>query len=1099
LGIQGKEIFLDALLDSGASANFLDKSVVDKYGLKTTLCDKSFILADGSTSNSASELSDAYVTSLVDDGTSSWTTQSFKILDLNFSCILGLPWLQSAKPAINWVARTLSFRENSSCESPSLSALLDDQVPEFYSQYKSVFLPQNTAGLPPSRPYDLEIRLKDPLIAPKGQPIYQLSLKEQNTLKEWISDNLKKGFIRNSKSNYAAPIFFVPKKDGTLRPCIDYRDLNQNTVLDMHPLPLISQLMDQLVGSTIFTKLDLRGAYNLVRIKSGDEYKAAFRCKDGHFEPLVVQFGLTNAPACFQRFMYSIFKDFLDKFVIVYLDDILIYSKDLETHKSHVKTVLRLLKENQLSVKGSKCVFHSKCVHFLGYVLSEKGVYMDPIKVKAISEFPQPGTVNQLRSFLGLCNFYRSFIKDYSEMAKPLTDLTGKGKFIWTKEASQSMDKLKESLIKDVMLSYPDQTKQFFLDTDASDHTISSVLSQYDSDQQLRPVAFFSRKLSEAELNYSVYDKELLSILESLKYWRHYLVAPVEPTQIRTDHKNLLFFKTPQLLKPRHARWAESLAQFPFHLVHVKGKKNSVADGLTRADLSQTQKNLLVVLPDDKWSVDSLNAINTRSDWPEKVKEFLELDKWDHTLEPGDLKFLNEQLKHFELKEGKLYFRKEKRLKLYVPIQERQFILKRYHEYLGHLASDSILPLVERHWYWPTLLKDLKDYIARCPTCQLNKNVPWKINRSMETQIRPIPPVALPFERWGLDFIQNLPETKSGNKHIITAIDYATRWAIAKAVPEMTKESVIKFLYEDIIVNYGVPLEIITDRGSSFLSEAVEDYIVKVGISHLASAPYHPETNGMVERMHATLNHSITSLANAKRDRWDEFLNQALFSNRVRNHSVTKFSPFYLLYGIQPRLPMDPRPPPTTMADLDNLELDELRNNITIRELEELGQHRASAYFRSLQQADKMLSNGKVQTNDDSNSEGAHYFQEGDMVKLKHHDRKKFEFKWKGPYHIVRLGHPGTYHIMSPRGDILDSPINQRDLAPWLATTQDNQDYFYDGTTRDFSENASRKFSDGHYSDSPQTQPSPQSSFVLGSLEGDSVTPQGSLKPDLDC
>jgi hypothetical protein len=187
------------------------------------------------------------------------------------------------------------------------------------------------------------------------------------------------------------------------------------------------------------------------------------------------------------------------------------------------------------------------------------------------------------------------------------------------------------------------------------------------------------------------------------------------------------------------------------------------------------------------------------------------------------------------------------------------------------------------------------------------------------------------------------------------------------------------------------------------------------------------------------------------------------------------------------------------MADLDNLELDELRNNITIRELEELGQHRASAYFRSLQQADKMLSNGKVQTNDDSNSEGAHYFQEGDMVKLKHHDRKKFEFKWKGPYHIVRLGHPGTYHIMSPRGDILDSPINQRDLAPWLATTQDNQDYFYDGTTRDFSENASRKFSDGHYSDSPQTQPSPQSSFVLGSLEGDSVTPQGSLKPDLDC
>jgi hypothetical protein len=355
--------------------------------------------------------------------------------------------------------------------------------------------------------------------------------------------------------------------------------------------------------------------------------------------------------------------------------------------------------------------------------------------------------------------------------------------------------------------------------------------------------------------------------------------------------------------------------------------------------------------------------------------------------------------------------------------------------------------------------------------------------------IRPIPPVALPFERWGLDFIQNLPETKSGNKHIITAIDYATRWPIAKAVPNMTKEAVITFIYENIIVNHGVPLEVITDRGKSFLAEAVDEYINKVGISHLASTPYHPETNGMVERMHATLGHAVTTLANSRRDRWDEFLNQALFSIRVRTHSVTKFTPFYLLYGIDPRLPMDPRPPPATMADLDNLELDELRNNITIRELEELGQHRSAAYFRSLQQVDKMTKN-----NQEESSSNTHYFEEGDMVKLKHHDKKKFEFKWKGPYHIVRLGHPGTYWIMSPRGDVLDSPVNQRDLAPWLAVTEDNEDYFYDGTTRDNSDNATREFSDGHYSDSAQDEPSAQAnsvkqvSFALGSLEGDSVT-----------
>lgn len=491
------------------------------------------------------------------------------------------------------------------------------------------------------------------------------------------------------------------------------------------------------------------------------------------------------------------------------------------------------------------------------------------------------------------------------------------------------------------------------------------------------------------------------------------------------------------------------------------------------------------LLPDDKWTLNVVNTTQSRNDWPDRIKEYLETDKWNKDLDPDYLKFLKDQEKHFQLKNSKLYFVDGKKLKLYVPKSERSFILKRYHEYLGHLASASILPLVSRHWYWPSLAADLKEYISKCPVCQLNRKLPSNIKKSLAQPIRPIPPVALPFERWGLDFIQNLQETKSGNKHIITAIDYATRWPIAKAVPQMTKEAVVTFIYENIIINYGVPLEIITDRGKSFLAEAVEEYNERVGISHLPSTPYHPETNGMVERMHSTLGHAITTMANGRRDRWDEFLNQALFSVRVRTHSVTNFTPFYLLYGIEPRLPMDPRPPPATMTNLDDLELDELRNNITIRELEELGQHRASAYFRSLQQVDKMLKNSKPQP-DASNA--THFFEEGDMVKMKHHDKKKFEFQWKGPYHIVRLGHPGTYWVMSPRGEVLDSSVNQRDLAPWLAATEDNKDYFYDGTTRDFSENATREFSDGHYSDSAQNEPSSQVSFALGSLEGDSVT-----------
>ena len=361
------------------------------------------------------------------------------------------------------------------------------------------------------------------------------------------------------------------------------------------------------------------------------------------------------------------------------------------------------------------------------------------------------------------------------------------------------------------MLNYPDQSKRFFLDTDASDHTIGAVLSQNDHHQLIRPVAFYSRKLSDAELNYSVYDKELLAIIESLTYWRHYLISPVEPTQIRTDHKNLLYFRTPQLLKPRHARLMELLQQFPFKIEHIKGAHNSVADALSRAnfgpDLPNLKDNQLLVLPDDKWTLNSINAIKTRSDWPTMIKGFLETDKWDKNLDEEDLKFLNGQLKNFILKDDKLYFDDDKQLKLYIPsTDERQTVLKRYHEYLGHLASKSILPLIDRHFYWPTLERDLKDFVASCPRCQLNKSSPRSISNSLKEPLKPVPPVALPFERWGLDFIQNLPTTKKGNKHIITAIDYATRWIVAKPVERMDTNTVIKFLYESILVNYGSPL-----------------------------------------------------------------------------------------------------------------------------------------------------------------------------------------------------------------------------------------------------------------------------------------------------
>ncbi|KAH9245951.1 hypothetical protein BASA81_016547 [Batrachochytrium salamandrivorans] len=299
--------------------------------------------------------------------------------------------------------------------------------------------------------------------------------------------------------------------------------------------------------------------------------------------------------------------------------------------------------------------------------------------------------------------------------------------------------------------------------------------------------------------------------------------------------------------------------------------------------------------------------------------------------------------------------------------------------------------------------KDLKDYIARCPECQLDQSASGVHS---PLPIRPVPPVALPFERWGIGLLYGpMVETKSGNKYLITCIDYATRWVLAKPVKDMTESAVSAFLYE-LMMTYGAPFEIISDRGKSFLAEGIDLFERENRIRHLATTPYHPQTNGMVERMHAMLGHGLTTLVHGKRDRWDEYLPQVLLALRTRTHAVTKFSPFFLLFGIHPRLPTDETPPQNTLAPLDDIERMEEKLRVYCQEL------------------------GGSRT-------GAIRSQFGDMVKMKHHDRLKLEFRWKGPYHVVDVGHPGTYWIMTPQGLRLPNAVNQNDLAPWLAPVVD--------------------------------------------------------------
>ena len=390
---------------------------------------------------------------------------------------------------------------------------------------------------------------------PPYGPIYNLSEKELKVLREYLRDALAKGWIRESSSHAGAPILFAPKKDGELRLCVDYRGLNKITKKNRYPLPLIGEILDRLSKAKVYTKLDLRNAYHRIRIREGDEWKTAFRTRYGHFEYLVLPFGLTNAPATFQAYINRALARLVDVTCIVYLDDILIYSGDPAAHRQHVIEVLKRLRQHGLYAKLSKCKFSVTNVEFLGYVLGPDGVAMECSRVDSIMEWPEPTSYREVQVFLGFANFYRRFIAKYSKIASPLTAMlrgskNGRktGPYIMSPEAKEAFRRLREAFATAPVLRHFDPKKPIRIETDASGFALAGIISQQDDPTSIRshwhPVAFWSRKMTPAERNYDTHDHELLAIVATFKQWRHYLEGSRYPIEVLADHANLRYFMT---------------------------------------------------------------------------------------------------------------------------------------------------------------------------------------------------------------------------------------------------------------------------------------------------------------------------------------------------------------------------------------------------------------------------------------------------------------------------------------------------------------------------------------------------------------------------
>jgi hypothetical protein len=553
---------------------------------------------------------------VVDDKeTKNWTTLPLKEnkMGVYIKLLETGVWIQKTN-----ITTELAIEENSKKTDEQL-------VPAEYHKYLDIFSEEKAHRFPKSRPWNHKIKMKEGF-EPKSFKNYNLTPAEQIKLEKFLKENLEKGYIRPSQLPMASPFFFVFKKDGKLQPCQDYQYLNDWTVKNSYPLPLISEIMDKLRGTKYFTKLDVHWGYNNVQIRKGDKWKAAFKTNKGLFEPTVMFFGMCNSSATFQAMMDNIFMTMIDsRLVIVYMDNILIFADTKEELERITKLVLEKLREHDLFLKAKKCKFCQTRIEYLGMIIKEGKISMDAVKLGGIRDWPVPTKLKQTWSFLGFGNFYRKFISHYSELARPLNDLTKKDKeFEWSTECQEAFDTMKKRFMKEPVLLMPDQSKPFQIKSDASKVATGTVLTQLNLNGDQHPIAFLSKTFSETERKYKIYDRELLGIIQALKEWRHYIQGSGHTTIVYSNHKNLTYFRTAQKLNDQQARWSLYLSGFDLKLIHLPGIKMVQSNALSRRPDYGTDEQMeeedKVVLPDNLF----INLLDT--ELQEQILNGKELD-----------------------------------------------------------------------------------------------------------------------------------------------------------------------------------------------------------------------------------------------------------------------------------------------------------------------------------------------------------------------------------------------------------------------------------------------------------------------------------------